>query len=113
MIDSCVLDELCFDLLCPLGLIQSAIAFWMNQGVIVCISKSPLKYRRVRLFNEKGIVLENKDESVMSVLESMRLFERFVTDILNTCTNFDIHQLQRRLTVFLQGVNRCVIKERL
>ena len=102
---------MCFDLLCPRALIQSAITFWINQGVIICVSKSPLKYRRVRFFNEQGIVLDNQDENTMSVLERMRVYERFVTDILNTCTNFDIHQLQRRLTVFLQGVNRCRIKK--
>ena len=110
-IESCGIDELCFDLLCPRALIQSAITFWMNQGAIICVSKSPLKYRRVRFFTEQGIVLDTQDENAMSVLERMRVYERFVTDVLNTCTNFDIHQLQRRLTVFLQGVNRCRIKK--
>ena len=81
---SCGIDELCFDLLCPRALIQSAITFWMNQGAIICVSKSPLKYRRVRFFNEQGIVLDTQDENAMSVLERMRVYERFVTDILNT-----------------------------
>ena len=107
-IEVCGIDELCFDLLCPRALIQSSIAFWLNQGVIICISKSPFKYRRVRFFNEQGIALDNKEENEIGILERMRVYERFIVDILNTCTDFDIKQLQKRLTVFLQGVNRCI-----
>ena len=107
-IEVCGIDELCFDLLCPRALIQSSIAFWLNQGVIICISKSPFKYRRVRFFNEQGIALDNKEENEIGILERMRVYERFIVDILNTCTDFDIKQLQIRLTVFLQGVNRCI-----
>lgn len=99
-------EEVGFELVCPRAAAQEAIGFWLQKEVILCEKEAPRSYRRVRFFGEKG--LEMRDErDEQGVLEEMRQYERFVVDILNVCYDFDVAKLQRRLTVFLQGVNRC------
>ena len=93
-------------MLCPRAAAQEAIAFWMQNEVVLCEKESPRTYRRVRRFGEKGLEMRS-DQDDRGVLEEMRQYERFVVDILNVCYDFDVAKLQRRLTVFLQGVNRC------
>ena len=105
-VDSATVDEVCFDLLCPRAAAQEAIGFWMQNEVVLCEEESPRRYRRVRFFGEKGLEMRSAQDD-RGVLEEMRQYERFVVDILNVCTDFDVAKLQRRLTVFLQGVNRC------
>ena len=101
------IDELCFNLLCSREIIQQAIRFWLDYGVILCCSTSPIRYRRVRYFGEEGLKIDDEEGDKLTILETLKAYERFIIEILNTCTNFTIHDLQRRLTIFLTGLNKC------
>ena len=100
-------DELCFDLLCPREVIQKAIRYWVDCGVLICCSVSPIQYRRIRYFGEEGLRIDDEKGDKLTILGKLKAYERFIIDILNTCTDFTIHDLQKRLTVFLRGLNKC------
>ena len=51
-------------------------------------------------WNEQGIVLSEEDIHRNELLEEMKRFEQYIIEILNMCTDFDIHKLYKRLTVF-------------
>ena len=106
------IDELCFDLLCPREVIQEAIRFWLDHGVIICCSVSPIQYRRIRFFGEEGLKIDDEKGDKSTILGELKVYERFIIEILNTCTDFTIHDLQKRLTVFLRGLNKCSYMKR-
>lgn len=99
-------EEVSFALVCPRAEAEAGVTFWVEQGVVLCASETPRQFRRVKFFGEKGLEMGGERDDG-GVLEAMRPFERFVVDILNVCYDFDVAKLQRRLTVFLQGANRC------
>ena len=90
----------------PNNILLQAIHSLQKKGILICIQQRPLVYRHVNYWNELGIILSKEDIHKNELLEEMKRFEQYVIEILNMCTDFDIHKLYKRLTVFLQGANK-------
>ena len=76
-------------------------------GVVVCVSQQPLTYRHVNEWGEKGMTVNAEEVKTNELLAQLRKYERFVVEMLNMCTTFDVARLHARLKLFLQGANKC------
>lgn len=87
--------------------VLNAIHSLQVKGLVICVKREPPTYRRVNYWNEIGIELSSEEVHTVEVLEQLKRYERFIVEILNMCTDFDVHKLYERLKKFLQGPNKC------
>lgn len=79
----------------------------LEAGLVVCVGQQPLTYRHVNAWGEKGVEVKAEEAKTNELLAQLRKYERFVVEILNMCTTFDVTRLHARLKLFLQGANKC------
>lgn len=87
--------------------VLNAIHSLQVKGLVICVKREPPTYRHVNYWNEIGIELSSEEVHTVEVLEQLKRYERFIVEILNMCTDFDVHKLYERLKKFLQGPNKC------
>lgn len=90
----------------PASVLQS-LRTLQSLGIVVCVQQSPLKYRHVNAWRERGIELSEAEMHSNGLLAQLKRFERYVVEILNMCPSFDVAKLYGRLKLFLQGANKC------
>ncbi|KAK8817151.1 hypothetical protein WA556_003048, partial [Blastocystis sp. ATCC 50177/Nand II] len=74
--------------------------------LVVCVGQQPLTYRHVNAWGEKGVEVNAEEAKTNELLAQLRKYERFVVEMLNMCTTFDVARLHARLKLFLQGANK-------
>ena len=91
----------------PVSLLLKSIHSLCNNKVVICVQRSPPSYRHIVKWGEQGLDISEEEFRSNEILIELRRFERYVIEILNSCTTFNVTQLYKRLRLFLQGVNRC------
>lgn len=79
----------------------------IERQLVICVNASPLQYRHVLFWGEKGLSIETNRVEEDELLHDLLRYERFVIDMLNINLNFSEKQLYQRLKLFLQGNNKC------